>query len=82
MACARGEVEETVHITTMPLGGKAQLFGEGGIFANRNGWRGEGLVTVFCFVRHEGTSSLVPSFLEAESRDILRSGDFLFSRDL
>ena len=82
MTCACGEVEDTVHITTMLLGRKAQLFGEGGIFANQHDWRGESLVTVVCIVRYEGTSSLVPSFLESESRDILRSGDFLFSRDL
>ena len=82
MACARGEVEDTVHITTMPLGRKAQLFGEVGIFPNRHSWRGENLVTVVCIVRHDGTSSLVPSFPESESRDIFRSGDFLFSRDL
>ena len=32
LACARGEIGETVHITTMPLGRNAQLFGEVGIF--------------------------------------------------
>ena len=82
LACACGEVEDTVHITTMPLGRKAQLFGEVGICPNRHSWRGENLVTVVCIVRHDGTSSLVPSFPESESRDIFRSGDFLFSRDL
>ena len=66
----------------MPPWRKAQLFGEVGIFPNQHYRRREGLVTVFYFVRQEGTSSLVPSFPEPESRDILRSGEFLFSRDL
>ena len=44
--------------------------------------RREALVTVFCFVRQEGTSGLVPSYPEVESREILRSGKFLFSGDL
>ena len=33
-------------------------------------------MTVIWFVCHEGTSSLVPSFPESESRDIFRSGVF------
>ena len=65
----------------MPLGSKAQLFEEVGIFPNKH-CRREGLVSVICFVCQEGTSSLVPSFPELESRDILRSGYFLFSGDL
>ena len=82
LACARGEIGETVHNNTMLLGRKPQLFGEVGIFPNQRCWRREGLVTVFCIVCHEGTSSLVPSFPESGSREILRSGYFLFSGDL
>ena len=82
LACARGEVENTVQTTIMPLGRESQLFGEVGIFSNQHCRRREGLVTVFCFVCHEGTSSLVPSFPESGSREIHRSRDFLFSGDL
>ena len=82
LACACGEFEDTVQTTTMPLGRKPQLFGEVGIFPNQHCWRREGLVTVFCIVCHEGTSSLVPSFPESGSREIHRSGYFLFSGNL
>ena len=79
---AHGEVEDTVQTTIMPLGRKEQLFGEVGIFPSQHCRRREGLVTVFCFVCQEGTSSLVPSFLESASREIRRPGDFLYSGDL
>ena len=36
LACARGEVEDTVQTTIMPLGSNAQLFGEVGIFPNQH----------------------------------------------
>ena len=66
----------------MRLGRNTQLFGKDGIFPNRHCRRREALVTVFCFVRYEGTSGLVPSYPEVESREILRSGEFVFSGDL
>jgi hypothetical protein len=81
LACAHGELEDAVQTIAMPIWRKSQLFKKVGIFPNQHSRR-EGLVTEFCFVFQEGTSSLVPSFPELESRDILRSGEFLFSGDL
>jgi hypothetical protein len=82
LACARGDIENKVQSITMLPGRKAQLFKEVGIFPNQHCRRREGLVTVIRFVPQEGTSGLVPSFPEPESRDILRAGKFLFSGDL
>ena len=72
-------VGEAVHAINMPVGAKAQLFGKGGIFFDQYGRKREGLMTVDCFVCHEGTSGLVPSFPESAFREIRRSGNFLFS---
>ena len=50
LACARGEIGETVHTTTMPLGRNAQLFGEVGIFPSQHcsETRGFGDGILFC----------------------------------
>ena len=63
LACARGEVEDTVQTTIMPLGRKSQLFGEVGIFPSQHCRRRDGLVTVFCFACQRGNQqfgSLLP----------------------